>query len=95
VKNVPRPGILAKTPLGPADHSPGVDVVGRVVPWADQTSGFVEAAVGEIGAEVAAAAAHGEVVTGSIADRIVAGTDDGPGGSSEAAPISVMRGFCG
>src|SRR5207249_1776188 len=73
-------GDLGEGALRASDHLPGRDVVLRTVPWAHQATVPVDAAVGQVGEQVPASAAHREVGAARIADRVGTGPDHLPGG---------------
>jgi hypothetical protein len=88
-------GDLGEDALRAADHPSGSDVVGRLMPRAHQASVGVDAAPGQVSAEVAAAPTHREVLA-AIADGVLPAANDGSGrdirgaGDSEHVDSSVL-----
>src|SRR6478609_11512895 len=71
-------GDLGEYALRSAGHPPGPHVVLGLVPRADQAAVGVDAALGEVRAQVPTSAADGEVVP-VVADRVTSGSCDGAG----------------
>ena len=65
--------------LGSLDHPACFDVVFRAMPGTHETPVFVDAAIGEVGEEVATPSRHGEQLTVGVADGIATGSSHGSG----------------
>ena len=69
---------LGEHPLRATHHLPGPHVVRGLVPRADEAAVGVDAPLGEVGAQVPAPPAHGEVLT-VVPDRVLPRPRDGTG----------------
>ena len=74
-----QPGYLREDALRAAHHPSGVDVIGRLVPWADQMALLVDRAVGQVRAQVPASARHREQLAADVSDGVASGANHRPG----------------
>ena len=74
-----QPGHLRERALRAAHHPPGVHVVRRLMPRADQVAVLVERAVGQVRTQVPTSARHREQFPADVPDRITSGANHRPG----------------
>ena len=70
----PESGHLCEDPLRPTNHAATSDVVGRLVPRADQAAVLIDVAAGEVRTEVAATARHRKIPTIDVTDCVATHT---------------------